>query len=1060
MADHYNAFISYRHAEADIRVAEAIEKGLEQFHVPGKIRQKTGIKRINRIFRDKDELPLTSDLTAEISNALENSDYLIVICSTNTRESLWVPREIEFFLRNHTRKQILTVLVDGEPTDTIPEVLLSEKKTVKDFYGNEQEIEVPIEPLSCDYRMPPKKAKKEELPRLASSLLGCSYAELMNRRRQYKIRQLSIIFSAMLLVAIGFGAYMFYSRKTIIESRKALVESNEKLVQSQQELLESREKIKENYNTALRNQSRYLANESKRLMDEDLRTTALLIALESMPAEGKSGVVTPEAIKALNEATYAYQTTFGFDMNPIWNYSLPNTIQSFEVSYDGKHLAALDEYGTLVVWDTKKHQEELRLTSESMYWTGYSFTNDSFILWCYDSIAAYDISDFSLRYELHLDHSVHNLIYDYDNKNIILIGMASDPDAFSIKNYMIIKWLDEITGQEIKTKLIDDNNNSYYLNTAKLSPDKKKIAFYASTLDFTDRYYMVYDSETDSITRTDNIGKTSACLGWTPDGNLLAAIYQDDYQMYSFLNETYLKTDHIKISCLDVNTFEPLWSYDFSTNDISQGCRFYNLEASNSILFYCGNRAVTLDEKTGKMLYDHNTNDTIVHVDDNNNDGLPMYITSNGGIIYPSTSTSNNALVQKYNLISSVSSADVCSGIFVLRKNGKDVIQYDLNTTDDSFNKTSGIQPLKALPTSTYVAGDVLLIYQSSIEVPELDVIDIRSNNLLYSITFSLPENTDISFLSSDYDKVYMYYVNNDTIFLRTLNIPTGKYEDKAIAKDLKYFIYPTMNDSIITSYSLSKDDKAYILIYDVTTDTARTIDIPEDLGKPSSSPEYEPLTKTVLYRDDKGSYLLSDSGKAPVIIDFPDDWTANYNFVSGYTEDELAAFNDKAIHVFNSSGTVTASINTPGRSPVGMSFCHTSSDDIILVTYNDGSLYRYSLAGEFIGRTDISVYANVSNNHTYEFDYTDSLLYIHFSYMTDIIDMNGWIEIANIQNVLGYSNEADIFYCYEYNNDSLFTIGCFKRYTTEDLIKKSLGILNGTTLSDDIKSMYGITDN
>lgn len=1060
MADHYNAFISYRHAEADIRVAEAIEKGLEQFHVPGKIRQKTGIKRINRIFRDKDELPLTSDLTAEISNALENSDYLIVICSTNTRESLWVPREIEFFLRNHTRKQILTVLVDGEPTDTIPEVLLSEKKTVKDLYGNEQEIEVPIEPLSCDYRMPPKKAKKEELPRLASSLLGCSYAELMNRRRQYKIRQLSIIFSAILLVAIGFGAYMFYSRKTIIESRKALVESNEKLLQSQQELLESREKIKENYNTALRNQSRYLANESKRLMDEDLRTTALLIALESMPAEGKSGMVTPEAIRALNEATYAYQTTFGFDMNPIWNYSLPNTIQSFEVSYDGKHLAALDEYGTLVVWDTKKHQEELRLTSESMYWTGYSFTNDSFILWCYDSIAAYDISDFSLRYELHLDHSVHNLIYDYDNKNIILIGIASDPDPFSIKDYMIIKWLDEITGQEIKTKLIDDNNNSYYLNTAKLSPDKKKIAFYASTLDFTDRYYMVYDSETDSITRTDNIGKTSACLGWTPDGNLLAAIYQDDYQMYSFLNETYLKTDHIKISCLDVNTFEPLWSYDFSTNDISRGCKFYNLEASNSILFYCGNRAVMLDEKTGKMLYDHNTNDTIVHVDDNNNDGLPMYITSNGGIIYPSTSTSNNALVQKYNLISSVSSADVCNGIFVLRKNGKDVIQYDLNTTDDSFNKISGIQPLKALPTSTYVAGDVLLIYQSSIEVPELDVIDIRSNNLLYSITFSLPENTDISFLSSDYDKVYMYYVNNDTIFLRTLNIPTGKYEDKAIAKDLKHFIYPTMNDSIITSYSLSKDDKAYILIYDVTTDTARTIDIPEDLGKPSSSPEYEPLTKTVLYRDDKGSYLLSDSGKAPVIIDFPDDWTSNYNFVSGYTEDELAAFNDKAIHVFNSSGTVTASINTPGRSPVGMSFCHTSSDDIILVTYNDGSLYRYSLAGEFIGRTDISVYANDSNNHTYEFDYTDSLLYIHFSYMTDIIDMNGWIEIANIQNVLGYSNEADIFYCYEYNNDSLFTIGCFKRYTTEDLIKKSLGILNGTTLSDDIKSMYGITDN
>ena len=27
MSDHYNAFISYKHAEADIKVAEAIEKG-------------------------------------------------------------------------------------------------------------------------------------------------------------------------------------------------------------------------------------------------------------------------------------------------------------------------------------------------------------------------------------------------------------------------------------------------------------------------------------------------------------------------------------------------------------------------------------------------------------------------------------------------------------------------------------------------------------------------------------------------------------------------------------------------------------------------------------------------------------------------------------------------------------------------------------------------------------------------------------------------------------------------------------------------------------------------
>ena len=86
MIDHYNAFISYRHAPEDIKVAEAVQRGLERFHIPHKIRKQTGMKRIQQIFRDKDELPITSNLTDTISHALYNSDYLIVICSTNTKE--------------------------------------------------------------------------------------------------------------------------------------------------------------------------------------------------------------------------------------------------------------------------------------------------------------------------------------------------------------------------------------------------------------------------------------------------------------------------------------------------------------------------------------------------------------------------------------------------------------------------------------------------------------------------------------------------------------------------------------------------------------------------------------------------------------------------------------------------------------------------------------------------------------------------------------------------------------------------------------------------------------
>ena len=110
---HYNAFISYRHHPTDIKVATQIHRLLEHYKVPRSLRKNN--QGITRLFRDKDELPITSNLTTDITNALENSDYLIVICSTHTKESVWVQREIETFLKTHDRSKVLTVLVDGEP---------------------------------------------------------------------------------------------------------------------------------------------------------------------------------------------------------------------------------------------------------------------------------------------------------------------------------------------------------------------------------------------------------------------------------------------------------------------------------------------------------------------------------------------------------------------------------------------------------------------------------------------------------------------------------------------------------------------------------------------------------------------------------------------------------------------------------------------------------------------------------------------------------------------------------------------------------------------------------
>ncbi len=94
----YDAFISYRHAELDIYAAEHLHKLLENFRVPRLADQelkKSQKRRINRVFRDKDELPASDNLAAPIEEALRNSQFLIVVCSPRTPELRWVSKETE-----------------------------------------------------------------------------------------------------------------------------------------------------------------------------------------------------------------------------------------------------------------------------------------------------------------------------------------------------------------------------------------------------------------------------------------------------------------------------------------------------------------------------------------------------------------------------------------------------------------------------------------------------------------------------------------------------------------------------------------------------------------------------------------------------------------------------------------------------------------------------------------------------------------------------------------------------------------------------------------------------
>ena len=78
----YIAFISYRHKPLDIAVAKRLHRLIERYRVPAKYAGKRGSRKLGRVFRDQDELPVSADLSASICRALDSSEFLIVVCTS------------------------------------------------------------------------------------------------------------------------------------------------------------------------------------------------------------------------------------------------------------------------------------------------------------------------------------------------------------------------------------------------------------------------------------------------------------------------------------------------------------------------------------------------------------------------------------------------------------------------------------------------------------------------------------------------------------------------------------------------------------------------------------------------------------------------------------------------------------------------------------------------------------------------------------------------------------------------------------------------------------------
>lgn len=230
----FDAFISYRHVKPDTAIVEKIQQYIEDYVVPKELRKQDEAKPF-RIFRDTVELT-TKDLNTSLEEALDQSNYLIVVCSKRTPESPWCQQEVVYFSQHHPTSHIIPVLVEGEPSDSFPEAL-RELKTVKK-QEDETESVVSIELLAADVRPDAiknaqfvgyetleqtddpklaeltkqslKRLKTQEIHRIVATMLGVNYGDLKQRQKERQLKRLVTIGSLIGSLLLFFGAAMTY----------------------------------------------------------------------------------------------------------------------------------------------------------------------------------------------------------------------------------------------------------------------------------------------------------------------------------------------------------------------------------------------------------------------------------------------------------------------------------------------------------------------------------------------------------------------------------------------------------------------------------------------------------------------------------------------------------------------------------------------------------------------------------------------------------------------------------------------------------------------------------
>ena len=1001
MEARYNAFISYRHHPDDIRVATQIHRLLEHFKVPRAIRSK--ISPITRLFRDKEELPITSNLTDDIAAALRDSDYLIVICSVHTKESIWVQREIELFLQTHPKNKVLTVLASGEPYDVIPQILLQDEVT-DPVTG--QKVTIPVEPLSCDWRFHKKKVYQEELPRLAAALLGCRYDELRQRQRQHRIRKLIAAFSACLAASVCLAAYFLYTSITI---QNANIQ------------------IQKNLEDSLKNQSQYLVTASAESLADGDRLTAIALAMAALPSEEDPRPYVPEAEYALVNALGIYDG--GSTLTAVGSVSPGNNIlvRKFWVSNDGKIIYLLDQRNCITIWDTFTLEQLGTLNFGDLVPSKLITTTQGTAFVLVDKLYAF-LPDGTCLWETEACNDIALLL---DESTLLVITQDNR-----------LRWVDPTTGIDVRDPLPLQNAPE----AAYFSPDFLQENYAP------DSPVILQDREdnicsflcVDPISGTQNLFvsqvsfPTAACI--TPAGNLVVMSYDPNSPLTGIIDGTRFNSAMTNTVCCYNTAGILLWAADIVSYTDNGNDSIALIPGSNQLLCQTGSVLQILDSDTGSTISRCEAGSTILNLDVRENSAVAVL---QDGYVCVFQYSTNTCMEIKY-LERDLTQAEICGAYFGHRRGGTNVTVYRTpqlkNLWSYDWEETLYLRNLVCHGNLFAFSGTDSLV-----------VFDLVSHTPVYQ---SQQRPKALLGFSNDGSKLYF---REEYGVLSILDIATGSTSQQDMpageAEEYRFINSNLLLDNDRLYYTASSSQDHLLICWDLDSGEVRQLSCFEDAEDLSFDNRILAVKDDFLWLwSDTGSlYELNLSGSCRIL---KDGIAKEPSAVTG--EDHIAVANLSEVYLLVPGDEEITTITLDNAIAGSLHFYGNQ----LLILCDDGHLYRYDLSGTLLSQTRMSISNRFLISGSKAPDATDLAWYttpdgdlvLNAFGLGNIIDCDSWKCMGYVPDFVLYDPDENMFLC---SADNRFT--AYPRYTLAQLLALAQTQLNGFQLSEEQKLAFGL---